>query len=175
MNKLQMAHEYAVAWIRSGNAEPNSAEELAGFFFSLADSMQAEANKRTPTTKSLFDIAKDIQGLDFGEDHECNYVYGRVCLCGKVKDEWQPDWSQAPDGFDWFCVGCESGSGYFCNIEPKIVKDKYWFVGEDSIIIKSHDYTAHWRDSLRKRPKWEKNTEIMVSNGEFTAGFIFDN
>jgi len=25
-----------------------------------------------------------------------------------LQDEWQPDWSQAPDGFDWFCVGSRS-------------------------------------------------------------------
>lgn len=66
--------------------------------------------------------------------------------------EWQPDWSQAPDGYDWFCVGSETNNGYFCNIEPKQFKDKYWFVGEDSIEIINHGYTGDWRDSLRKRP-----------------------
>lgn len=69
-----------------------------------------------------------------------------------TKEEWQPDWSVAPDGYDWFCVGSETNNGYFCNIEPKTFKDKYWFVGEDSIEIINHGYTGNWRNSLRKRP-----------------------
>lgn len=66
--------------------------------------------------------------------------------------EWQPDWGVAPTGYDWFCVGSETNNGYFCNIEPKTFKDKYWFVGEDSIETINHGYTGNWRESLRKRP-----------------------
>ena len=43
--------------------------------------------------------------------------------------------------------------GFFCLVEPEIVKDHYWFVGEDCLSVGSHDYTGDWRESLRKRPE----------------------
>ena len=88
-----------------------------------ADAMQAEADKRKPSG-----------------------------LPEALKEEWQPDWSQAPDGYNWFCVGGCSGAGYFCNIEPVIYKDHYWFTGEDAVEVKDHGYQGNWKESLRERP-----------------------
>ena len=74
MDKLTMAHEYMVSWLKSGNAELDSAEELALFFFDMAEIMQAEAEKRDP-----------LNGVK-------RNAYGNVDVV-----DWQPDWSVAPD------------------------------------------------------------------------------
>lgn len=161
MNKLQMAHEWAM---KHGSAETiGSRQNMIKYAWEYADAMQAEANKRTPPTKSLLDIAKVIQGLDFGEDHECNFVYGRACLCGKVKDEWQPDWSQAPDGFDWFVVWADeegiNKGGFFYNSEPKAspmdrnLASCWIVVNGRHEVTELFGYIGSWQDSLRKRPK----------------------
>ena len=69
------------------------------------------------------------------------------------ESDWQPDWSQAPDGYNWFCVGGCSGVGYFCNIEPVIYKDHYWFTGKGAKKFVDHGYQGNWQNSLRKRPQ----------------------
>ena len=133
--KLEMAHEIAVAM---QSQEPiTDMKLLSALAWQYADAMQAEADKRKSS----------------------EFPNVLRCACGeivavKVDDkEWQPDWSQAPNGYDWFVVGWRSGKGFFCLVEPKIVKDHYWFAGEDCLSVGSHSYTGDWRNSLRKRPK----------------------
>lgn len=69
----------------------------------------------------------------------------------EVLEEWQPDWSQAPEGFNRFVVGSAGGHGFFTNIEPQMQGD-FWFVGADGVVVDGHGYKGHWKDSLRKRP-----------------------
>lgn len=90
--------------------------------FKLAGAMQAEADKREDKTRP------------------------------EVLEEWQPDWSQAPSGYDWFCVGSNGGYGFFSNQAPELFKD-YYFVGADGFVVNNHGYQGAWRDSLRKRPQ----------------------
>ena len=125
--KLEMAHEYLLRFSGATVADA----------WQYADAMQAEADKRKPS----------------GFPNVLRGACGEI-VAVKVDDmEWQPDWSQAPDGYDWFAVGGCSGKGFFCLIEPAIVKDHYWFVGEDCLSVDKHNYQGDWRNSLRKRPE----------------------
>lgn len=76
--------------------------------------------------------------------------------------EWQPDWTLAPEGYDWYAVDSD-GEGTFTNYEP------FMFCGRWAPPYSSHrtgikkfrlpgvnfNYQGDWRDSLRKRPTTE--------------------
>lgn len=66
MNKMQMAHDCALAYIKYGDGKTHY-KDVVEFAWQYADAMQAEADKRKPSG-----------------------------LPDALKEEWQPDWSQAP-------------------------------------------------------------------------------
>ena len=130
MNKLQMAQEYALKMLENLNPmqiDKPTRDGLAYECFELAEAMLAENDKRVVKLPDVvFDANKN--------------------------EEWQPDWSQAPMGFNRFVVGSDGGYGFFTNMEPQL-QDDFWFVGADGIVIKDHGYQGNWKDSLRKRPQ----------------------
>ena len=135
LDKAKMAHDYAIEMLKRGDPERSIAFDA----WTLADAMQAEADKRKskpelPSLQQTF-----IDGVEQPR-------YAPSC------DEWQPDWSQAPMGFNGFVVGSDGGYGFFTNMEPQL-QDDFWFVGADGIVIKDHGYQGNWQDSLRKRPQ----------------------
>ena len=137
MNKLQMAHEYAMKHVQEGF--DINYDVLVVEAWKYADAMQAEADKRKPIPKLPALQQTFIDGVEQPR-------YAPSC------DEWQPDWSQAPMGFNRFVVGSDGGYGFFTNMEPQL-QDDFWFVGADGIVIKDHGYQGDWQDSLRKRPQ----------------------
>lgn len=122
MNKLELAHDYVMNYLSNPECEACTVSGIVSVAWEYADLMFKQEEKRKDKSRP------------------------------EVLEGWQPDWSQAPDGFDWFCVGGCSGLGFFCNIEPKIFKDHYWFTGEDAKQVNCHGYKGDWKDSLRKRP-----------------------
>ena len=133
--KLEMTHEYAMKHIQEG--WDINYDVLVVDAWQYADAMQAEADKRKSS-----EFPNVLRG-----------ACGEIVAVRVDDKEWQPDWSQAPSGYDWFVVGGRSGKGFFCPIEPSIVKDHYWFVGEVCLSVDKHNYTGDWRNSLRKRPQ----------------------
>ena len=123
MNKLQMAHEYFMKHGRNNSWMESDVIDA----WKYADAMQAEADKRVVKLPDVFFDANK-------------------------NEEWQPDWSQAPMGFNRFVVGSDGGYGFFTNMEPQL-QDDFLFVGADGIVIKDHGYRGNWQDSLRKRPQ----------------------
>ena len=123
LDKAKMAHDYAIEMLKRGDPERSIAFDA----WTLADTMQAEADKRVVKLPDVF-------------------------FDTKPNEEWQPDWSQAPMGFNRFVVGSDGGYGFFTNMEPQL-QDDFWFVGADGIVIKDHGYRGNWQDSLRKRPQ----------------------
>ena len=145
MDKLTMAHDWAMVCLKSGLTA--SMEDLIIEAWKYADAMQAESEKRNKAEveKKRKEIREMLNAPNtFVEREGQNF---------DDVEEWQPDWSQAPEGYNYFCVGSYSGNGYFCHIEPIIYKDHHWFTGEDVIEFKDHGYQGNWKDSLRKRPE----------------------
>ena len=78
----------------------------------------------------------------------------------KAVDEWQPDWSQAPDSLvKYFAVDKNGRGGWFIS-KPTLCSDHwYWSDFEERVDNDNYDYapsfgyTGDWRNSLRKRPQ----------------------
>ena len=142
--KLEMAHEWAM---KHGNAETvGSRQNMVKHAWDYADAMQAEADKRNKAeAEQKRKAIREMINADNTFLEKEGQHFDDV--------EWQPDWSKAPNGYDWFVVGGRSGKGFFCLVEPSIVKDHYWFVGEDCLSVDKHNYQGDWRNSLRKRPQ----------------------
>ena len=125
-----MAQEYALKMLENLNPmqiDKPTRDGIAYECFELAEAMLAENDKRVVKLPDVFFDANK-------------------------NEEWQPDWSQAPMGFNRFVVGSDGGYGFFTNMEPQL-QDDFWFVGADGIVIKDHGYQGNWQDSLRKRPQ----------------------
>ena len=145
MNKLDMAHEYFMKHGRNNSWMDSDVIDA----WKYADAMQAEADKREVSIEEAM------------KDHVHDYIYGRVCACGKVKDveeEWQPDWSQAPDWANWWCLSVMHGAMWFSR-EPICTKATWAMLNDVKFCAASFDeapsfnYQGNWQDSLRKRPQ----------------------
>ena len=139
MDKMKLAHEMALAMAADGNV-PN--ENIVTIVWQYADAMQAEADTRED--KARPDALKAVQQT---------FINGvEQPRSAPSKEEWQPDWSQAPDGYNWFCVGLDGGYGFFTNQAPELFED-YYIVGADGFVVRNHSYQGDWRESLRERPQ----------------------
>lgn len=86
---------------------------------------------------------------------------GEKRLAVSIKNEWQPDWSQAPEWAKWWVATAnKSGKitgGWFCEIKPEFElvdgPSTYHSVGCMMVLTDSFNYQGDWRDSLRKRPQ----------------------
>ena len=102
MDKLTMAHDWAMNIIK-GNMRAADASDLVERAWQYADAMQAEADKRKPSG-----------------------------LPDALKEEWQPDWSQAPE---WAVAWTmDSGETLWWSYKP-VLNNGYWFI-EDSVLWK---------------------------------------
>ena len=154
--KLEMAHEYAIALINS-DCEMQF-DKFIRLCWNYADAMQAEADKR---------------------EHKHMFLNNEPCICGVTMndvankpsdindwheirgEEWQPDWSQAPEWANWWVATAnQSGKitgGWFYENEPEFGAGKgpsvYYSPSRSSILTDSFGYTGDWRNSLRKRPQ----------------------
>lgn len=139
MDKLTMAHDYAMKHVQEGF--DINYDVLVVEAWKYADAMQAEADKRKPKPELPSLQQTFINGVE-----QPRYA--------PSLDEWQPDWSQAPDGFNRFVICSVGGHGFFTNIEPKLMGD-YYYIGGDGVVFHNHGYQGNWQDSLRKRPHGE--------------------
>ena len=128
--KLEMAHEYAIALINSDSEM--QFDKFIRLCWNYADAMQAEADKRENKEQS-------------------EHVFEAI-------EEWQPDWSQAPDNnVQYFSVD-EDGQGGWYITKPTLCSD-HWYWSEWGERLNEYDhapsfgYTGDWRNSLRKRPQ----------------------
>ena len=129
MDKLTMAHDYAVAMLETpAQLTGMSDKDIAIAAFNLAEAMQAEADKREPS----------------GFPNVLRGACGEI-VAVKVDDkEWQPDWSQAPgDALTWAI----NSDGY---ASWALYKDGHYF---STVQAPSFNYQGNWQDSLRKRPQ----------------------
>ena len=139
--KLEMAHEYAIALINS-DCEMQF-DKFIRLCWNYADAMQAEADERE----------KEDQEKLKQDDRNHHDALVEIGL-----EEWQPDWSQAPDGYNWWAMDGFSGVANWFKSEPFLDDDD---ADEWNIVLSiaayreapSFGYHSNWRNSLRKRPK----------------------
>lgn len=153
MDKLKLAHDWAMkSFVVNGFKDE---EERSVHAWKYADAMQAEAEKRKKAEaaqkrKEIREMLNapntfvEREGQHFDDVADIQEPY-------TSSEEWQPDWSQAPDGYNWFCVGSSGGYGFFSNQAPELFED-YYFVGADGFVVNNHGYQGNWQDSLRERP-----------------------
>ena len=138
--KLEMAHEYLLRF--SGTTVADA--------WRYADAMQVEAEKRKPSglPESLRERHDFTEAIAKGVE---NYE----------KEEWQPDWSQAPDGYNWWAMdGFIKHANWY--IDKPYLDDDSEIESEWNIDLKTDsatyikaplfNYQGNWQDSLRKRP-----------------------
>ena len=143
LDKAKMAHDYAIEMLKRGDPE----RRIAFDAWTLADAMQAEADKRNnkePCDKNI--------GLDSSVLKPSN----------SMELEWQPDWSQAPEWAIWWAMDGFSNQANWYDSEPYIDGDSEIEI-EWNIELKanmetyekapSFNYAGNWQDSLRKRPQ----------------------
>lgn len=131
MDKLTLAHSYALLHMTIPQYKDVDDLELVGWAFDYAEAMLAENEKRKDKSRP------------------------------EVLDEWQPDWSQAPDGANWWAMD-ESGRSFWFAYEPYISSeypDEWIFdgknhggIGHEYWKSPNFNYQGDWKDSLRKRP-----------------------
>ena len=162
MNKLQMAHEYAIALINS-DCEMQF-DKFIRLCWNYADAMQAEADKREKeeSEKKRADIREMLKANNTFVEREGQH-FDDVADIQKPyssSEEWQPDWSQAPSWANWWVAIANSkgeiSGGWFFSKEPEIGKGdgvSAYYDGGDSTLTGSFGYQGNWQDSLRKRPQ----------------------
>lgn len=141
MDKLTMAHDW---YMKNSNGGSFIIHDVKSAW-QYADAMQAEADK---PEKEKQDKAKQEQQ---------NY---EDALDSIGVEQWQPDWSQAPDWANWWVIGPLTKQGIWSETQPVCVKFNgvnYWEVtspgGDEHLsVAPSFSYQGSWQDSLRKRP-----------------------
>lgn len=88
---------------------------------------------------------------------------GEKRLAVSIKEEWQPDWSQAPEWANWWVATAnQSGKitgGWFYDVKPEfgfgVGPSVYYSMNGNNNVISadSFGYKGDWRNSLRKRPQ----------------------
>ena len=122
MDKLTMAHEYALKQMES-LSENSTMQSLVSVAWQYADAMQAEADKRVNKERPE-----------------------------ALTEEWQPDWSQAPEWANWWAMDKDHTANFFRG-KPEITNGNGWDFGGVMQSNNSHNYQGNWQDSLRKRPQ----------------------
>lgn len=102
---------------------------------------------RSVLDRAITEAATDWNGLGWRETAR-----------KQILQDWQPDWTQAPKGCDWFAVDFD-GTGTFMNYEPEMFCGT-WVAPSSTThpIIEARPgtnfgYKGDWRDSLRKCKK----------------------
>ena len=177
--KLEMAHDYAMKHIQEG--WDINYDVLVVDAWQYADAMQAEADKRENKTRPEVLMAVQqtfINGIEqpryaasmgdqkrtpkvsrFERSDAVKEVLNRAENMGLIKpkaiDEWQPDWSQAPDVATYWTMR-QDGECLWWKGKPLFDGSCFY----DAVGIchtvgyaPSFGYHSDWRNSLRKRPQ----------------------
>ena len=129
--KLEMAHE----WIMKHDDGSMSAEVVVFKAWQYADAMQAEAEKRSKAeVEQKRKAVREMLNADNTFLEKEGQHFDDV-------EEWQPDWSQAPESDVVAWDINKHGQARW------IANDNGYYLAP------SFGYTGDWRNSLRKRPK----------------------
>lgn len=131
MNKLELAQQYMLTMFPEAVKDFDNMslhiQNLPRVAFDMAEAMLAENEKRQDKSRP------------------------------EVLEEWQPDWSQAPDWANWWAQD-KSGFCAWHKLEPSREQSMCeWVVdfsggGDGFTGSPTFGYQGDWKDSLRKRP-----------------------
>ena len=143
--KIDMAHDYAMLHMMMDRYKDVDDLEVVQWANDYVDALEADANKRE---KAEAEIKRAEMRKLLNADN--TFVEKE----GQHFDDvnFEPDWSQAPDGYNRFVVGSDHGIGFFTDIEPELIDQEYFYVGHNAKVVDNHNYQGDWKDSLRKRP-----------------------
>lgn len=155
--KLELAHQWNLKALET-TGERYDYVLAVQESWQYADAMEVEYNKRLKEQKDkIYDpMQQKIQEQELDQqriDHLANEMKVSQVAHG---EEWQPDWSQAPDGYDWWAMD-EYGSWWF-DQEPEWIDAEwagYVFNKHNRSATEeapSFNYQGDWKDSLRKKP-----------------------
>ena len=130
--KLEMAHEWYLKHL-----EVHESASVHGAW-QYADAMQAEADKREK--EEAAQRRKEIREML----NAPNTFVEREGQHFDDVEEWQPDWSQAPNNALTWAINSDGYASW------ALYKDGHYF---STVQAPSFGYTGDWRESLRKRPK----------------------
>ena len=126
LDKAKMAHDWVIKYGKVDSIY--NRENTVQLAWEYADAMQAEADKRAVKLPDVF-------------------------FDTKTNEEWQPDWSQAPDWANWWAVD-GFDRAYWFEDSPKLnIIDDTWDNHYRDKMAGDYGYTGDWRNSLRKRPQ----------------------
>lgn len=133
-----MAHEYVMNYMASPDCKDTTVSNIVSVAWSYADLMQDEADKRKskpepPSLQQTF-----IDGVEQPR-------YAPPC------EEWQPDWSQAPEWANWWAADKDLVS-FWHEDKPKFDEIEFYQCGM-FCDAPSFNYQSNWQESLRKRPQ----------------------
>ena len=120
--KLEMAHDYLIKIIEVAPDESTKGE-LVSVAWDYADLMQAEADKRENS------VSQELS-----------------------QEEWQPDWSEAPERAKWWAMDKDRIAHYFENKPIKYITLWFTYYSSNTERANNFEYTGDWKDSLRERP-----------------------
>jgi len=151
---MELAHEMAIAM---QSVEPiTDMKLLASLCFQYADAMQAEADNREK--EEAAQKRKEIRDM---LTHPNTFVEREGQHFDDV-EEWQPDWSQAPEWANWWAIdGFGDKKAHWYRDKPYLDDDSLiedeWNATLDSqkhsfVKAPSFNYKGDWLESLRERP-----------------------
>ena len=140
-----MAHDYAMLHMMMDRYKDVDDLEVVQWANDYVDALEADANKRE---KAEAEIKRAEMRKLLNADN--TFVEKE----GQHFDDvnFEPDWSQAPDGYNRFVVGSDHGIGFFTDIEPELIDQEYFYVGHNAKVVENHNYQGDWKESLRERP-----------------------
>ena len=138
LDKAKMAHDYAIEMLKRGDPERSIAFDA----WTLADAMQAEADKRAEQKR------KEIREMLNADN---TFIEKEGQHFDDV--EWQPDWSQAPSWANWWAVDLDLAQAHWYGAEPTINTITWRRRTRTCKQAPSFNYQGNWQDSLRKRPQ----------------------
>lgn len=151
MDKMKLAHDAALAMINSGYSLHTAIADA----WAYADAMQAEADNSEK--EEAAQKRKEIRDM---LTHPNTFVEREGQHFDDV-EEWQPDWSQAPEWAKWWAMDGFSNEANWYYSTPYLDEDSdgeyEWNIelrsnGETYSKAPSFNYHGNWKDSLRERP-----------------------
>lgn len=139
--KLEMAHDYAMLHMMMDRYKDVDDLEMVQWANDYVDALESDADKR-----KVSGVPDELQQEFINGVEQTRYA--PPC------DDWQPDWSQAPDGVTSWHMNENKSSYWVIGSGVHLFEDQGKFLADEwhSRPAPSFDYKGDWKESLRKRP-----------------------